>query len=350
MRLTKYKWLKMPDVSEFNETDKVFLDKLVYVNYMDTIFRKQNVCSLQTTEINEYFLSINLVNLTFKISNKFRNYISKCKGNSKIQFFIIPVALLFPKNFDGTSDNLDHNINGHSNVIIIDTINNVIEYFEPHGEIFKGSVISYNIELIIETVIRQILPIEYHVNRNNSNYIFENVFKSCPNFYEPSGVQTTDSFCLAWSLLYTELRIINSEYTSQDIVSVLREIPKNDLLYYLKKYITFIQTKSKIRKNIIYDSVNEIKIADYLLIDNKPTIRPILLQNIVNINLLKKRINYLLNEYKRMNDEINTSENNEYIVNLNKKLKLLFDELISYQTFPGFYNFLLKFFSSNKNM
>jgi hypothetical protein len=348
MKLTTYKWLKMPDVSEFKETDKIFLDKLVYVNYMDTIFRKQNICSLQTTEINEYFLSINISSLTFKLSNKFRNYMSKCKNDPKIQFIIIPIALNFPNNFDNELDKLDNNINGHSNVIIIDTINNIIEYFEPHGEIYKGSVIFYDVQLIIETIIHQILPIEYHINRTNSKYIFENVFKSCPNF-NVSGIQTTDSYCLAWSLLYTELRLINSKYTSQDIINILNEIPNADLLYYIKKYITFIQFKSKPRKNIIYDSANEFTIANYILVDNKPILKPILLQDIIDQNSLKQRIDFLLNEYKEINNEINTSQylnlDNDYIIKLNKKLRLLFNELISYQSFPGFYNYLLKFFS-----
>lgn len=349
MLYSKYKWLKYPNVSEYPSTDKLFLDNISYVNYIDTIFRKQNICTIKLNEIDEYFVNINISDLTFSVSKKFENYLHKCKENNKIQFYIIPITLIFPNTFE--SENLYNKTNAHSNVVIIDTKNGVIEFFEPHGMFYKGNVVIYNTELIIQTVISQILPL--FSPRNNNNYIFENVYSSCPYF----GIQTTDSYCLAWSLFYTELRILNTNYTSEDIINILSEWTQPFRLEYIKKYISYIQDNSVYRKDIIFNSVQQTKIGelvqDQLSSSFNPFlfVKPLKLYNVIIKETLINRIHVLLKEYKNLNDNIKTSQfsnpDQNLAFNLNQKLKLVFNELTSYQDFPGFYDYLLQFFKSN---
>ena len=349
MSYSRYNWLKYPNVSNYQSSDKIYLDNISYVNYIDTIFRKQNICTIKLNEINEYFININISDLTFSVSKKLENYLHKCKENKKIQFYIIPIALNFPNTFE--SNDLYRNTSGHSNVVIIDTINNVIEFFEPHGVYYKGNTVIYNTELIIQTVISQILPL--FSPRNNTNYIFENVYSSCPYF----GIQTTDSYCLAWSLFYTELRILNAEHTSQDIIDILSEWDKPFRLEYIKRYISYIQDKSVYRKEIVYNSVEQRKIGE-LVRDNfsspfNPSflVKPLKLDNVILKETLINRINVLLKEYKKLNDTMKNSEflnlEQKFVITLKQKLKLIFNELISYQDFPGFYDYLLQFFKNN---
>ena len=340
---SKYKSLKYPDVYKYPSSNKIFLDNISYVNYIDTIFKKQNVCTIKLNEINNYFVNVNISDLTFSVSQQLENYLNACKQNKKIQFYIIPIALLFPNTFE--SNELDIYTSGHSNVVIIDTINGVIEYFEPHGINYQGNQVMYNTQLIIQTVISQILPL--FSPKYNNKYIFENVFASCPYF----GIQTDDSFCLAWSLFYTELRILNPQHTSQDIINDLSKWDRNYTLDYIKKYISYIQDKSVYRKNIIYNSVTTIKIGDKDINYPPSYFKPLELNNVVETKSLITRINVLLYQYIKINNNLQTSKNlnldSSYITNLNKKLKLIFNELTSYQDFPEFYNYLLTFFKNN---
>lgn len=334
---SKYKWLKYPNVTKYNSSEKIFLDNISYVNYIDTIFRKQNICTIKLNEINEYFIKINIGELTYSISNKFENYLHKCKENKKIQFYIIPISLNFPNTFES---NTLYNSTGHANVIIIDTINGIIEFFEPHGTYYKGNNVIYNTQLIIHTVISQILPL-------NNQYIFENVFQSCPYF----GIQQNDSYCLAWSLFYTELRILNPLKKSKDIIYILSEWERNYTLEYIKKYITYIQDKSVYRKNLIYNSVQENKIGKIIYKDSIPMFKPLQLDNIIIKETLINRINVLLREYIKINDTMKTTQfinvDENFILNLKQQLKLILNELTSYQDFTGFYDYLLTFFKNN---
>lgn len=349
MSYRKYKWLKYPNVSNYPSSDKIYLDNISYVNYIDTIFRKQNICTIKLNEINEYFVNINTSDLTFSVSKKFEDYLHKCKENKKIQFYIIPIGLHFPNTFE--SYNIYNKTNGHSNVVIIDTINGVIEFFEPHGIYYKGNTVKYETELIIKTVISQILPL--FSPKNNNKYIFENVYSSCPYF----GIQTNDSYCLAWSLFYTELRILNPDYTSQDIINILSEWDQLFRLEYIKKYISYIQDKSIYRKEIVYNSVQQRKIGE-LVKDNLSSpfnpsylFKPLKLDNVVIKESLINRINVLLKKYQNLNNNIKTSEflnvDSTFIITLKQKLKVVFNELVSYQDYTGFYDYLLQFFKNN---
>jgi hypothetical protein len=337
MSYTKYKWLKYPNVSKYQSSEKIFLDNISYVNYIDTIFKKQNICTIKLNEINEYFVNINISDLTFNVSQKLEDYLHKCKENKKIQFYIIPISLIFPNTFE--SNELNNSTTGHANVVIIDTVNGIIEFFEPHGVYYKGNKVLYNTELIIQTVISQILPL-FSPN-NNFKYIFENVFTSCPYF----SIQANDSYCLAWSLFYTELRILNPEHTSQDIIDVLSEWDRNFTLEYIKKYISYIQDKSIYRKNIIYNSIKQIKIGELVYMDftSPPLIKPLILDNVIIKQSLINRINELLQTYIVLNN--NNNSLNTLV--LKKKLKLVFNELTSYQDFTGFYDYILQFFKNN---
>ena len=337
MSYSKYKWLKYPNITKYNSSDKLFLDNLSYVNYIDTIFRKQNICTIKLNEINEYFVNINTSDLTYSISKKFENYLHKCKENKKIQFYIIPITLNFPTTFES------NNSSGHANVIIIDTVNGIIEFFEPHGMYYTGNNVMYNTPLIIKTVISQILP-------QNNQYIFENVYQSCPNF----GIQKNDSYCLAWSLFYTELRILNPDKKSKDIIEILSEWTRDSTLEYIKKYITYIQDKSVYRKDIVYNSVEQKKIGEIIYVDFIPTMfKPLQLDNIIIKETLINRINVLLHEYIKINDTMKTTQfinvDHNFILNLKQKqkLKLILNELTAYQDASGFYDYVLTFFKNN---
>ena len=339
MSYSKYKWLKYPNVTKYNNSDKIFLDNISYVNYIDTIFRKQNICTIKLNEINEYFVRINTSDLTYSISSKFENYLHKCKENKKIQFYIIPITLVFPNTFE--SNILNNKSSEHANVIIIDTVNGIIEFFEPHGLFYKGNSVIYNTELLIQKVISQILPL-------NNQYIFENVFQFCPYF----GIQQNDSFCLAWSLFYTELRILNPEKKSKDIIEILSEWTRDYTLEYIKKYITYIQEKSVYRKNIVYNSVEQKKIGEIIYVDYIPTMfKPLQLDNIIIKETLINRINVLLQEYIKINDTMKTTQfinvDQNFILNLKQQLKLILNELTAYQDFTGFYDYILTFFKNN---
>lgn len=333
--------IKFPDITQYPLTDKLFLDNATFVNYIDTIFKKQNICTINLKEIDEYFIEVNLENLTYKISQKFTDHISKCLIKKNVEYLIIPIALAFPKDFEDPIIN-DQNTSYrsyHSNVVIIDLFNNIVEFFEPHGIIYKGSKIIYNTEFVITSMFMEIFS-------NIGNFTFKNVFNFCPNFgiwnRNDVGIQQNDNFCLAWSLLFVELRLKNKNLTSETIINTLLSLPTNYTLDYIKKYISYIQTKP-INKGSIFKSVLEIPIK----INNQK----IIMSDVVLVNDITTRVNYLLNNYISLTETYKMSNElylSVFSININTKMKLLFNELLSYQSTPGFYDYILQFLSNYK--
>ena len=264
-----YNNLKYPNVNNYNQTTEFLLNTGIFVNYINKLFKnRKSVCSFTPNTIEQHFIQIDVLNLTYKISNNFHHYLDSCyKKNTR--FFIIPINLRFPNTFENETN---QQTVGHSNLIIIDNQNSTIEFFEPHGVQYYGEVhkqLLYDTEKLIEKVILNILPSQF------SLYTFTNVYKVCPYV----GIQQNDEFCLAWSLFLVELKLLNPNMETSYIVTIISSWNREFTLDYIKKYIGYIETlnlPNKIPMAFPYHYIN------------------LHLSDIINPELIKQRIIYLL--------------------------------------------------------
>jgi hypothetical protein len=311
-----------PDVSRFLPLNLDALPTNIYVNYIDVLLLKYKNLVCNTTNISrlsEYFIEIDVANLTFKFSEHFKILLNNCKSTKK-QIYIIPIHLRFPTTFE-TNGNPDFITQGHSNTVIIDNKYHTIEFFEPHGGVYKGGL-PFDTEKIIKHVLSYIFP------SRTERYVFENVYSRCPSL----GVQKNDNMCLAWSLLFIELRLMNRKWLASDIIIDISDLS----LDYLQRYLTYVMTQLNQTniKNTFY-SYPETKIFGLSLNDVIPT------------EILTIRIKNLLEQYDFLSQllSLHLVEPLEF----QNKRKIVFNELISYRNFDSFHDILINHFDKKCN-
>lgn len=298
--------INLPVVFSDQSTKLDYLPTFLFTHYLDNLFNTYNICKYDYDNIIEhYFLEINVYDLTYKISNNFYTKILHCQE----PIIIIPINLQFINMIeDNTTDNTI--LIGHANLIIIDKIKGVIELFEPHGTNFNHvNNLQYNTELLIEKTIKNIFPLYNH-------FVFHNVFTYC---YLLPGVQGDDSYCLAWTLLLLELKILNPTVETSELLNIIRKMGYNNAIDYIRRYIFKIESTH---------TINLKKTSEYPVY-----ILNLQLTDIIDKSQLYKRIFKLLNLYKQ-NVKLNNIKNNH----------IIFRELSYYMNIPDFNTLLIKFF------
>lgn len=307
----------IPDIKESkNKLER--LDAEVFTKYLDLLFQREykdaSVCSTKLVASNEYFIEVNISEGTYKISNYLISLYKKCQyGN--VRFFILPIYLIFPQVYNGTRDSILQ-ITGHSNAVLIDTELKVIEWFEPHGEMYKGHLfLMFNTEKIIRNILNDIFP------GMETFYQFKNALSTC-SYLAPQKADR-DTYCLGWSLLFIELKLTNPKLSSDKIFKKFNEIVNTNekKLKYIKKYIIHVEDNVK-------ESVSKLhSLYKKGIVFNFDDI-------IVNKDVLNERIVGLLRLYKNETNPI---------------LRLgIFYELIGYSKYSMFHNILFQFLNENK--
>lgn len=323
----------LPYVYDSTETEDIFLETEVFTNYIDILFKKETkLCKFNVPNINEYFIEIDVVNLSYKVPSNFYTFLKHCK-DAKKKSFIIPIEINFPTNYESKSFITKSR---HANVVIIDNTN--IELFEPHGMKFSGNVLPYNTEEIIKKVIYKLFD-EMILDgiMEKKKYVFKNVYNSCPY----PGVQKQDQFCLAWTLLFIELKLLNANISSERIIETISNY--KDILTYLKYYITYVKNEILKRKKVKkpHESYPETPLYDIKLTD------------IIDRNILEDRLKLLIKKYyvisNSINDQINTfTKLFSTRFNLTHERDLIFEELISYRKYERFHEMFFEYFNEDE--
>lgn len=183
------------DITIFNNFLKLLLMKIAKASNIYKYFNSSFCLNLQkSSSLNDYSLSINFVEWKVFIPKVMALSVSKCLAES-VRYVILPIHLEFNKS-------------GHSNVVIIDTFDKTIELFEPHGfQMYHHYNNFVNIVNIIFSYIKILFP-------QLSTFTLHNASTFCL-----SGPQTIQGgkqgHCLAWSLYYITLRILNVDVVKQ---------------------------------------------------------------------------------------------------------------------------------------
>ena len=301
--------LILPNINDLVPTEMDHLSMELFTYFIDYIILSGGVittCGYQSQHISEYFVEINFNNFEMNIPNILVETIRNCMKFTR--FFIIPVKLIF-----SSLKNI-----GHANIIIVDTQEQTIEFFEPHGSVFLGQSV-VNIENIIKKVVDMILP------THSVLYRFTNVQadRTCIGIQtKQSQIKRSGGYCLAWSLLFAYLRVINLNLSANDIIKYFINETPEFLDIFIRKFITFVGNKVVLMGKI-YTNIPHYDMKKHLTKDD--------------IELIKQRIYQLIELYKAS-------------ANISNKdlLKEIFEELVSYRHFDFFQDYLLNYFVKPK--
>lgn len=274
-----------PDVSNFEENPSVnFLTDRVFTNFTDEMY-KLNKCLFNFSVCDEdYFIKINLSNLTFNYTLQLFDNINSCLQSYNRIF--VPIKLIF------SDDNDKNKLNAHSNLIIIDKNVQKVYFFEPHGEKFSGLISNIiNIKEHIIKIVKSIFTQVFYFDEEN---LFDNCGVQAKQVFS-SKYFTTGGFCLSWSLLAIHLSLLNINISVKDIISWLIGNTGPQLDSYIKKYTSYlyISTNNSCIPKVNY--INKPIIQNIkLTLEENNKISMIIYQNLNGNQMFQKYLNLFI--------------------------------------------------------
>lgn len=332
------KTIILPRLEEYELSNRFFLDDIRFSYYLDTILFNINsssgdfkkVCHIIVSNIQEYFLQINLIDNTIKISSSLMLQIADCLNPHHLNYtklIVIPIKLSFVNSkfvYDQNTENILNENDGnelnnlysaHSNVIIIDNERLTIEFYEPHGISLQHPYGAFNnIPEIIQNYI--------HTTFNLYHYSFINAASICPMGAQElqSSVNRESGHCLAWSLYFIMLRILNVNYISSSYKTTLQVLHE-----YVTTHYTPVQLDIKIRQFMSF--IDSLQLVHTKLLDNYVT--DTVSNYISNTTQIENRLRELISIYF----------SNLFLYD--KEFKHIFEEIISYRYLNNFTNIFI---------
>jgi hypothetical protein len=306
--------IAIPKLNAYKESDKLVLEEQVFVSFLHNILSHYstlfNFCfPFSNTYIMEHFITITFPTMSMELDNGIITTINKSCSNKSL--IILPIKLITFREKGEKNGNL---LAGHSNVVIIDNDRQTIEYFEPHGIQYIDKISEVvDIPNLVSIFIKTTLPF-------TESYITVNSASSCLfGVQSLQGIINIESgHCLAWSLYFITLRILNqSTILNNETVSevlnkyLTKSFSPMELDSIVRKFISLLYSLPALR-NITYFSTYSADILPYF-----------------NYEKVEQRINYLAALYF----ESLRNDKHEYI-------QLIFEELVSYKSFPRFHKIL----------
>jgi hypothetical protein len=329
-----------PDFSTFRKSNDLFMTEAVFTNYLDNFMTITTIndlmfsCFNSSQTVLDHFVHIDLANFTVSASNNLLNMTNLCSNRVNIIVLSLKVSFV---NSKAAYDTVGVNMNdpglldidafdvfefseqidpyklrsAHSNVLIIDNVSKQIELFEPHGEIFMHPISqTIKAEGVIKKAIKRLLPFV-------QTYKFKNLASVC--MIGPQSLQNAFNpragHCLAWSLLFIVVRVLNSRSSSpqnsERIYSFLTKMSSKNLDSIIRRFITFCQALPQSPQ--VY--TNETKLSATYLTSKGDLAR------------IERRLQYLLYTYLQKLRNGSKSD-----------IELLFEEIISYRQFPAFHS------------
>jgi ankyrin repeat protein len=240
--LNKHKNLFVPfqyyNIQNYIEDDKLYYTLNLYKN-------NDNIIYDIITNYNKLFYSILPYLIIWKNKNiyfihpKLKEYVLTVINATNIRFILFKLVLISPSGL-------------HSNILIYDKHTNILERFEPYGDIPHlnsdklNEMLQNKFKDIIKSDIIFITP-----NNNLKNISFQTISNENDDTVRKLG--DPGGYCLAWTFWYIEMKITNPNITSNQLIEkALHEI------IHVKKYtnlIDFIRNYSvnldKIKNNFL---------------------------------------------------------------------------------------------------
>jgi len=256
--IQKYDNLFMP--SQYFINDKHMTDERKLSMYVD-MFNTSDLLNNYIVTIHDilYELTPYVLLWNNKNNNMFpenaKIYYDNLKNSDKVRFITTKLTLI-------TDDNVSH-----ANILIYDKKNNILERFEPYGyyimldnDALDDKIYEY-FKYIYNKNITYVKPKDY-LNKIKFQTLSNDMNINVKKFNDPYG------YCLAWTLWYLEMRLLNPEVSSQNIVTesyknIISEYgnTQNALIDFIRDFShtldnaknNFLLKEIKINKNNLYD-------------------------------------------------------------------------------------------------
>ena len=206
--------------------------------------------------INMY---INFYKLKYSVPKNYKRLLYEYLDDNDVNLIIFPIELIYKNH-------------SHYNILIINKKECIYEYFEPMGQLHYYQSPYYEI-------LKHILGIAKYTK---SKFVFKDMHNLCSyglQYKQEINKQCIDGgYCVAWCLLYVELKILNQHIEIDKIIEyILKNNTSIQLDSYIKRYVYTIENKDLLTRNIIikYDifgivlTVNEIEINKNILLKFK---------------------------------------------------------------------------------
>ena len=175
-----------------------------------------------------------------------KEIIEKCISNKK-KIVICSLTLINQNKLNST---------GHSNVIIFDTHNKIIERFDPHG---ASSVIVYGEKKSSNAKFNQIYidsKLQEEFIKILPDYKYLSTENICPYLGPQIKADLYGGLCVTWSTMYMLLRVLNPTLKPLDITKKMIKGTKNDLIDKILKFQKFlIESVKTMNSHNFYDYI-----------------------------------------------------------------------------------------------
>jgi hypothetical protein len=226
-------------------SNNMYLDEEAFTQYLDVLLhhKDNNICTFTSSIVLDYFVNLDLFRLTYQIPETLYGFIHLCKMRPiEPTYYIIPLKVQYDIQ------------TAHSNVIIVDKKLKQIEYFEPHGLSFNLDNSGYNLQNIVLQIVHNMFPLD--------SFTVKNVSSQCP--IGPQSLQSvanpSSGHCLAWSLLFIHMRIINMNLNSDVVINYLSKFNGYELDVLIRRYISKLQRELFFHPSKQYDKTRTFSI------------------------------------------------------------------------------------------
>ena len=208
--------------------------------------------------------------------------IKSCLENINIRFIWIGLSIFDFRDYSG-----------HANILIIDKNNKTLERFEPNGSYFVKKRISEQEKMDnqIMVFIKKVLEISNIDTVNKADWKYFKPTNFCPQlgwhsqqalqmrnadtiskelsqFIDNTGNPDTEGYCIAWSLYYVYLRLLNQHLTRTEVLSEsqtqLSKIHLTQFISQFAKFLIEITRVSSVASGILTEGMAITLMDDFL--------------------------------------------------------------------------------------
>jgi hypothetical protein len=225
----------------------LILLNITYINidYLtDLIYKAKLDKYYNISDIDTYLRSDNMYNKKLFLENKELIGLDNLNMNYKIIDYLIDLTKVTNKRKFIQS--------GHSNALLIDLVDRTAERFEPNGCYTTNNDLDGKLSVFFKSIgiKKYISPIDFNVYEGPQILHGKFIKEMNPNI-EYDKLTAKAGYCLSWSFLYLDNRLLNENYTQIDFLNQFVSISKTMPEFahrYIKKYRYMLYSLQKLRE------------------------------------------------------------------------------------------------------
>ena len=238
------------NIKKYFKSDKMYVLILINITYInieyltDLIYKAKLDSYFNISDINTYLLSDDMYNKKLFLENKELIGLDKLNMNYKIIEYMIELIKV--------SSRRKFIQKGHSNALLIDLVDKTAERFEPNGCYTSNNDLDYKLSIFFKSIgiNKYISPIDFNIYEGPQILHGKFIQEMNPNL-EFNNLTSKAGYCLSWSVLYLDNRLLNENYTQieflNQFVSIAKSMPEFSHRY-IKKYRYMLYSLQKLRE------------------------------------------------------------------------------------------------------